>query len=89
MSDISTPVAAASPVAAECPGVWRTLGGLLALPFVALWKSWSAPNTVLDLRQYSSAELLDMGASPEMLAEAEALREFELSRANALMLYYW
>lgn len=89
MSDTSTAVAAASPATMESAGAWHALRGLLAAPFVALWKSWSTPDTMSDLRQYSEAELVDMGASPEMLAEAQALREFEYTRANALTLYYW
>lgn len=98
MSDISTAVVAVSPVPIERaafpadaagPRAGRTFWGLLAWPFVALWHSWSTPDTTLDVRQYSDADLIDMGASQEMLAEAQALREFELSRAHALGVYYW
>jgi hypothetical protein len=89
MSDTSTAVAAASPVTMDSCGPARTIRSLLAAPFVALWKSWSTPDTMLDVRQYSQAELVDMGASPEMLAEAQGLQEFEYHRAQAFALYYW
>lgn len=87
--DNATAVAAASSPPTERSSGRLTLRGLLAAPFVALWKQWSTPDNLLDLRQYSEAELVDMGASPEVLSEAQALREFEQSRAHALSLYYW
>ncbi|AOB32148.1 hypothetical protein AKI39_17650 [Bordetella sp. H567] len=89
MSNTSTAVAAASPLTLERAGMGRALCGLLAAPFVALWKSWSTPDTFFDVREYSDGELADMGVSPEMRAEAQALQEFEYSRAYAMSLYYW
>ncbi|ANN68003.1 hypothetical protein [Bordetella bronchialis] len=89
MSEHSTAVADELPTALERPGAWRRFGALLATPFVALWKSWSAPDAMMDFYELSEAELLDMGASPDELAEANARRELELHRAYAMSLYYW
>jgi hypothetical protein len=44
---------------------------------------------VLPLHNLGESELLDIGASPELIAESQALREFEVARANALCHYYW
>lgn len=89
MSDNATAVAAISPAPVERAGALRGLCAFFAAPFVALWESWSTPDTSLNLHELTEAELIDMGASPEMLAEAEALREFEHHRAYAMSLYYW
>jgi hypothetical protein len=97
MSDNSTAMAIASPsalavhssAADEKAGPWRSLLTLLALPFTYVWQSWSAPDDILALHELSEEALLDMGASPELLAEARAAREFELHRAYALSLYHW
>ncbi|ARP82761.1 hypothetical protein CAL12_19365 [Bordetella genomosp. 8] len=89
MSDNATAVAAISSAPVERAGVWRGFRAFFAAPFVALWESWSTPDTSLKLHQLTEAELLDMGASPDELAEAQALREFEQHRAYAMSLYYW
>ncbi|HTJ99444.1 MAG TPA: hypothetical protein VL522_07440 [Bordetella sp.] len=97
MSDNSTAMAVASPsalavhssAAVERSGPWRSLLALLASPFTYVWQSWSTPDNTLVLHELSEQALSDMGASPELLAEAQAAREFELHRAYALSLYHW
>jgi hypothetical protein len=89
MSDNSTAMAVASSAVMEYRGGWRAFFARLAAPCIALWQRLATPAPTLALHELSQAELLDIGAPPELLAEAQALREFEYHRANAMSLYYW
>jgi hypothetical protein len=89
MPDISTAVAVDPSVVLDSRGAWRDLFARLTAPCIALWKRWGAQTPSLSLHELSEAELLDIGASQELITEAQALREFEVARANALCHYYW
>jgi hypothetical protein len=92
MSDISSAAAVApvdSSVVMGGRGIWRDLLARLAAPCIALWRRLRGETSVLPLHNLGESELLDIGASPELIAESQALREFEVARANALCHYYW